>query len=169
MESGEHAHLSQLSTEDYLSQFGLGRDAISEVLVGETLEILPIESNTEKYLENFAAPGLNKEARRRQTQIYDLTKEEGRKAADMEQRLSFREIVVISQLVPIFLIPIWLAIILSLPIFGVKPYSEDMQKGFLAALATNAFGVCLIIARDLFPLGSEEDKKIKKTKEEWGL
>jgi hypothetical protein len=166
MESEERAHLSQLSTEDYLSQFGLGKDAISEVSHSETSEIVPIESNTDKYLENYATPGLSKEDRIRQTRIYDLTKEEGRKAADMEQRLSFREIVIISQLLPIFLIPLWLAVILSLPIFGVKPYSEDMQKGFLAALATNAFGVCLIVARDLFPLGSEEDKKIKKIKEE---
>jgi hypothetical protein len=164
MDSGESANLNTLSTEDYLRQFGIDQSAILDVSDQGISDIVPIEADTDKFLEEFArrhSPGLSKAEIQGQTKIFDLTKEEERRAADMTQRLWFRRTVLFTQLVPMCLIPLWLVVILSLPVFGVKQYSEDMQKGFLGALATNAFGICLIIARDIFPLGKEEGKSKK--------
>jgi hypothetical protein len=158
----------RLSTEDYLRQLGIDKGSISEVSEQATSEIEPI-TNTDEYLLDVAKrnnpSGIPKAQLEIQTKIRDLTTEEGRKAAEMEQRLAemeqrlgFRKIILFSQLLPMCLIPCWLVMVLSLPIFSIKAYSEDMQKGFLIALGTDALGICFIVARDLFPLAKEEKK-----------
>jgi hypothetical protein len=117
---------------------------------------------TEDYLEAQAQDILAQEVKAILEQIgipktsFDLATDDGRKAADFNQRLFQRKLVLGSQLIPMCVIPIWLMVMLSLPAFGHKAYSERMQAGFLAALATNALGLCYIIARDLFPLGRDE-------------
>jgi hypothetical protein len=117
---------------------------------------------TDEYLEEQAHDLLAQRVKEILEQIgdpkasFDLATDDGRKAADFNQRLFQRKLVLGSQLIPMCVIPIWLMVILSLPAFGNKAYSEKMQAGFLAALATNALGLCYVIARDLFPLGKDD-------------
>jgi hypothetical protein len=117
---------------------------------------------TDEYLDEQAQDLLAQQVKDILEQIgvpktsFDLATDNGRKAADFNQRLFQRKLVLGSQLIPMCVIPIWLMVILSLPAFGNKAYSEKMQAGLLAALATNALGLCYIIARDLFPLGRDD-------------
>jgi hypothetical protein len=60
------------------------------------------------------------------------------------------------------IVPIWLMVLLSLPAFGKKPYSEAMQAAFLTGLVSDFVGLYYVITRDLFPQGSSSSKNNSK-------
>ncbi|ESA32758.1 hypothetical protein N836_24415 [Leptolyngbya sp. Heron Island J] len=81
--------------------------------------------------------------------------------AELEQRLKLRKWVLLSLIGPMAVIPIWLMVLLSVPVFNEKAdVSERMQIGYLAAVASDFFGLYYIVTRDLFP-NSKRERKIR--------
>ncbi len=50
-----------------------------------------------------------------------------------------------------YVVPVWLIIMLTLPAFKVKAFSERMQILLLGALASDIVGLCYVVTRNLFP------------------
>lgn len=84
----------------------------------------------------------------------DLTIE-GRKNARLQHHLASRTKVLAALIIPMYVVPIWLMIMLSLPAFKVKAFSERMQILLLGALASDIVGLCYVVTRDLFPQKSD--------------
>jgi hypothetical protein len=96
---------------------------------------------------------------------FDLTLEQGRRAAVLDQRLKSRSKIVNILMVPMVVVPFWLMVLLSLPAFGQKSYSEDMQKGFLLVLASDCIGLCYVVTHDLFPNGKKKKNQNQEESE----
>lgn len=95
---------------------------------------------------------------------YDLTKPEGREAATLDERLRARTEVLHALRVPMYIVPCWLMLILSLPAINhpwlnKNAYSERVQFALIGALASDILGLCWVVTRDLFPQGKEPSKK----------
>lgn len=81
------------------------------------------------------------------------------RAYELRHRLGARTTILWTLVLPMAIVPFWLMIQLSLPIFNIKPHSEKMQLGLLAALATDVVGLFYVVTRDLFPSGNEPSKR----------
>lgn len=80
---------------------------------------------------------------------------------ELRQRLELRKWVLLPLVIPMAVIPIWLMVLLSVPVFNEKAnVSERMQIGYLAAVASDFFGLYYIVTRDLFP-NSKRERKVK--------
>lgn len=86
----------------------------------------------------------------------DLQTDEGRKGAELQHRITSRSTVLKALVVPMYIIPLWLMVILSLPAMKITVYTERMQLTFLGALASDVIGLCYVVTRDLFPKGSSD-------------
>lgn len=128
-------------TEDFLERHGTATDAALSVVEQE---------ETGRFLERKGAAD--------DKSIIAITDEEV-KLRERLQRLRERTTILYALVGSMGLIPIWLMILLSLPVFNIKPYSEKMQLGFLAALATDVVGLFYVVTRDLFPSGNEASKR----------
>lgn len=126
----------QISTEDFLMQNGIPPGSIH---CADAIENIPLEEiTTDEYLT----------ARNIKTE--DLTVE-GRKNARLEHHLASRTKVLAALVIPMYIVPVWLMIMLSLPAFRIKAFSERMQILLLGALASDIVGLCYVVTRDLFP------------------
>jgi len=54
--------------------------------------------------------------------------------------------------------PFWLMMLLSLPVFNIKPYGEKMQAALLTALVSDFIGLYYVVTRDLFPKSNASDR-----------
>jgi hypothetical protein len=124
------------------------QESAPDDLIQNSTEI-EIITDTGKYLIN---QGITNDG-------FDLVTDEGRKAAEMQHRLKSRSLFLIIVSLPMSIAPLWLMVMLTLPVWGIKVYSDSMQAGFLTALATNVLGLCYVVARDLFPQSKKDTDK----------
>ncbi|MGI0491836.1 hypothetical protein ACN4EG_08485 [Alkalinema pantanalense CENA528] len=96
----------------------------------------------------------------------DLKTDEGRKGAELQHRIHSRSTILKALVVPMYIIPLWLMVILSLPALKVNAYSEKMQFTLLGALASDVIGLCYVVTRDLFPKGSSSQDEDDKAEDE---
>lgn len=148
--SNEHPK-EVLSTDEYLASFGLTDDALS--ILEDSVQEQENDS-TEAFLERH---GVGKDG-------LGLRTEEGRKGAELLDRLQGRKLLLRMLLVPMVVIPFWFMWILSPP--NTRHYSERMQGAFLGAFATNVLGLAVIVARDLFSNGKDSHGKESKPEDE---
>ena len=79
---------------------------------------------------------------------------------ELEHRLRLRNIVLYALITPMAVIPIWLMVLLTVPVFHEdSKVSERMQIAYLTAVASDFVGLHYIITRDLFPDGRVKRKK----------
>jgi hypothetical protein len=95
--------------------------------------------------------------------IYDLTKEEERKGAELQHRIDSRDKVLRSLIIPMYVIPCWLLLMLSVsvikhPLLNNSAFSEKVQLALLGTLATDVLGLCFLVTRDLFPQSRDTRK-----------
>ncbi|KPQ35704.1 MAG: Protein of unknown function (DUF3043) [Phormidesmis priestleyi Ana] len=88
---------------------------------------------------------------------YDFATSEARKSAELKHRIDSRTKVLAALIIPMYVAPIWLMVMLSLPAFKVKAFSERMQYLLLGALASDLLGLCYVVTRDLFPQKPDDD------------
>jgi len=81
----------------------------------------------------------------------DFATTEGRKSARLKHQLTSRTKVLAALIIPMYVAPIWLMVMISLPAFNIKSFSERMQFALLSALASDLIGLCYVVTRDLFP------------------
>ncbi len=81
----------------------------------------------------------------------DFTTTKGRKSARLKHQLTSRTKVLTALIIPMYVAPIWLMVMISLPAFNIKSFSERMQFALLSALASDLIGLCYVVTRDLFP------------------
>ena len=73
---------------------------------------------------------------------------------EMKHQHFARNLILLSLVIPMSIVPFWLMALLSLPIFiERKIYSGSMQAAFLAALVSDYVGLYYIVTSDLFPKG----------------
>ena len=134
----------QLSTKQWLKKRGVHNpDFQVHIVNAERIE------STEEFLKSH---GVDRSA---------VITDELRKA-EVEHRINSRRLVLLSLIVPMSIAPFWLMVLLSLPAFDKKPYSESMQAAFLAALVSDFVGLYYVITRDLFPKGEASHREASK-------
>lgn len=134
----------QLSTKGWLAKRGIHTSGVQVHLVNDEKI-----ASTEEYLKK---QGIDRDA---------VTTAELRKA-EVVHRLSSRKLVLLSLVIPMSIAPFWLMVLLSLPAFDKKPYSERMQAAFLTALVSDFAGLYYVITRDLFPNGEGSSRRTSK-------
>lgn len=140
---------TNLSTQKWLKKQGVhSSDLQVQIIDDEKIE------STEDYL---SARGVDRSA---------LITDELRRA-EARHRLNSRKLVLLSLVVPMSIAPFWLMVLLSLPAFDKKPYSERMQVAFLAALVSDFAGLYYVITRDLFPRGEAARRNSSKDGADW--
>lgn len=136
-----------LSTQKWLEKHQIDKEAFKvHILNDEKIE------STEDFLKQY---GVGK------TDI----KADELKIVETKHRLRSRTLVIWSLIIPMSIAPFWLMILLSLPAFGKKPYSETMQAAFFAGLVSDFVGLYYVITRDLFPQGSSLSRNASSSKE----
>lgn len=124
----------RISTEDFLVQNGIYPGSIH---CTDAIENIPSqEITTGKYL---TAKNIGTK---------DFVQD--RKNARLDHQIAARTKVLAALIVPMYVVPIWLMIMLSLPAFKVKVFSERMQILMLGALASDIVGLCYVVTRSLF-------------------
>lgn len=131
-----------LSTDSFLNIYGVHNNSmdasISEIEVASSDDFLPPDS--------LIAAGGDRDIERK----------------EIEHRLRLRNIILYALITPMAVIPIWLMVLLSVPVFNKESaVSERMQIAYLAAVASDFVGLYYIITRDLFPDGKTNRKKRK--------
>ena len=82
---------------------------------------------------------------------------------ELEHRLRLRNVILYALIAPMAAIPIWLMVLLTVPVFNKESdVSERMQIAYLAAVASDFVGLYYIITRDLFPNGKSSNAKTKR-------
>jgi hypothetical protein len=81
------------------------------------------------------------------------TSEDKIKMAEATQRLSARNLILWSLVVPMSVIPFWLMGLLTFNSLGRIKLSESLQVGILAAVASDYLGLYYVVTQDLFPQG----------------
>jgi hypothetical protein len=128
-----------LSIEDFLIRRGVYPGSISCIDDIEATDLSRSTITTEEYLS-----GKNIEAN-------DFSTTEGRKSARLKHHLASRTKVLTALIIPMYVAPVWLMIMLSLPAFNIKVFSERMQILLLSALTSDLIGLCYVVTRNLFP------------------
>lgn len=142
-----------VSVQAFLERYDIDEDAIKVHIAEPCMEYTSLDD----YLDSHGVP---KDA------IKSLHEE---KIADASHRRQARTIILWILSLQMLIIPIWLMVLLTLPIFNDKDsgkISERMQAGFLAAVATDFAGLYYIMTRDLFPQGSSGKPRRKKDEED---
>ncbi|NET34934.1 MAG: hypothetical protein F6K19_23400 [Cyanothece sp. SIO1E1] len=86
--------------------------------------------------------------------------------AEASHRRQARSIILWVLAVPMSVIPIWIMVLLTLPVLNKEAnVSQPMQAAYLAAVATDFVGLYYIITRDLFPQGGRRTSRKSKKRE----
>lgn len=136
--SAEDTSIKDVSTKAFLDEHGLGDTSMeanmAEIEVASLDDVLPPDSLTSP-------------------ESYMMRRE-------FEHRLKLRRLILYAIIVPMAIIPIWLMVLLTVPVFNKKSGpSEAMQMAYLTAVASDFIGLYYIITRDLFPDGKREKKR----------
>lgn len=136
--SGETESQKDVSTEDFLDTYGISENSMdahmSDVEVTSLNDVLPQDS--------LISPTNEMEKR------------------EFEHRIKLRNVILYSLIMPMAIIPIWLMILLTIPVFDRdSDVSEPMQLAYLTAVASDFIGLYYIITRDLFPNGRQTGRR----------
>lgn len=136
---GEEDSDASISLETFLANYRIGDDALKVEVAQEVTDY----ASPDEYLSQH---GISENA---------IAFEEIK--AEASHRRQARTVILGVLAVQMLVIPIWLMILLTLPIVNEqasKKISPAMQGAYLAAVATDFAGLYYIITRDLFPKGS---------------
>jgi hypothetical protein len=139
-----------LSTEEYLASYGIDAESVD-------CTADPVESQALNNAEIPEAVNINSPITTsgylsdNKVSTYDFATAEGRKSAYSHHHISSRSKVLAALIIPMYVAPIWLMVMLTLPIFKGKIFSERMQFALLTALTSDLIGLCYVVTRDLFP------------------
>ncbi|KAM3089821.1 hypothetical protein ACKFKG_32380 [Phormidesmis sp. 146-35] len=136
----------KITTEEFLRLAGIDQNSFK--IISSDLKKT---QTTDEFLKEH---GVGKDA---------LTADQAR-SFELRHRLTARMIILGSLVAPMSIAPFWLMALLSLPAFGLKPYSEAMQAGLLAGLVSDVAGLYYVVTRDLFPKGQSSNTKSSNTK-----
>lgn len=90
----------------------------------------------------------------------DFTKTRGQKSARLVHQMTSRTKVLTALIIPMYVVPVWLMVMISLPAFNITSFSERMQFALLSALVSDLIGIFYILTRDLFPKKSEDEENV---------
>lgn len=138
------------STPDAENHPDIQNNGKAEAIVPASHSTITLDEATDKFLKQKGI-AIN-------TAVVAMSDAEAR-AYELRHRLGARTTILWTLILPMAIVPFWLMIQLSLPIFGIKPYSEKMQLGLLAALATDVVGLFYVVTRDLYPNGGGTSRR----------
>lgn len=155
--------MEKASTERFLESQGVFSSDIQQCL--ETApDPIPhsLSISTEEYLTRQNV----------EVEDIDLKTEEGRREAfakqqleELKHQLEARNKVLSALRIPMYVVPAWLIVMLTLPIVNseyIKAPSERMQLALLTALASDIIGLCYVVTRNLFPQKIADEDLLSK-------
>lgn len=135
------------STQEFLGKHGIKNDSISA-------QSTDVEVT---FLDDFLSPDAVKSP---QDTFSKAELDHRLSLAELEHRQKLRRWILRPLIIPMAIIPIWLMVLLSVPVFNSKAtVSERMQIAYLGAVASDFIGLYYIITRDLFPNGGNKRKQ----------
>lgn len=132
------------STEDFLGKQGAGDGSIE----AESADIVTISTDDMLAPNALTSP---EDGMRREQDFRRLA---------LENHIKLRTWLLATVILPMAVIPIWLMCLLTEPVLNPNSrVKQEMQFAYLAAIATDVFGLYQIVIRNLFPDGKSEEKR----------